>query len=76
MSNAYFEFSCPVRILSGRAALANLPYELRQLGAKKPMIVTDQGIVKAGLLERLMEVFVGEDIQPCAVFDETPAGFQ
>ena len=37
MKPDYYEFFCPVKILSGRKALANLPHELTQLGSKHPL---------------------------------------
>ncbi len=68
----YYEFICPVKILSGLKALSNLPYELTLLGAKRPLIVTDQGVVKAGLLKLVTEAFSESKIKPGAIFDETP----
>ena len=68
----YYEFICPVKILSGLKALSNLPYELTLLGAKRPLIVTDQGVVKAGLIKLVKEAFAESDIEPGVIFDETP----
>ena len=68
----YYEFICPVKILSGLKALSNLPYELGLLGAKRPLIVTDKGVVGAGLLKLVKEAFSESDIEPGIVFDETP----
>ncbi len=72
MLPTYFEFSCPVKILSGRAAISNLPYELETLGSTRPMIVTDKGIVGAGLLEPVKQAFSDADRSIGAVFDDTP----
>ena len=68
----YYEFICPVKILSGLKALSNLPYELTMLGAKRPLIVTDKGVVGAGLLKLVKEAFSESDIEAGIVFDETP----
>lgn len=68
----YYEFICPVKILSGLKALSNLPYELTLLGAKRPLIVTDQGVVGAGLIKLVKEAFSESDIEPGIIFDETP----
>jgi alcohol dehydrogenase len=68
----YYEFSCPVKIVSGLKALANLPYELDQLGAKKAMIVTDQGVVGAGLMNRVKAAFEGSRVEIGAIYDRTP----
>ena len=69
---AYYEFFCPTKIVSGRKALANLPHELVQLGSRRPLVVTDKGIVDAGLLDKVRAVFEGADCVIAAVFDDTP----
>jgi alcohol dehydrogenase len=69
---SYYEFYCPVKILCGNKALPNLPYELKQLGADRPLIVTDAGVADAGLLDKVTAVFVGSDCDIGAVFDRTP----
>lgn len=50
--------------------LAEIPQTIDKLNLKKPLIVTDGGIVKAGLLSRLEEVLKASAI-PYAVFDKT-----
>lgn len=70
MVPSYYEFYNPVKIASGFRALENLPVELDTLGARRPMIVTDQGIVKAGLLKHVVDAFSESDITIGAVFDE------
>ncbi len=69
---SYYEFSCPVKILCGHAALPNLPYELEQLGASRPAIVTDEGVVAAGLLDKVTAVFEGSNCEVGAIYDKTP----
>jgi alcohol dehydrogenase len=49
----YYEFMNPVRIVSGYKAVDNLPYELTQLGVSRPLLITDAGIIQAGLLKIL-----------------------
>jgi 4-hydroxybutyrate dehydrogenase len=51
-------------------ALADVGNDLRELGIKAPLIVADAGIVRAGLVDLLKEVFsVGQNV---AVFTDTP----
>lgn len=50
-------------------ALSHLPAVLKGLGAARPMIVTDPGVVAAGLLGKVLEALGSE---PAAVFDATP----
>jgi alcohol dehydrogenase len=68
----YYEFFCPVKIVSGRKSLANLPYEMDQLGAKNALIVTDQGVVGAGLIDRVKAAFEGSGAKIGAIYDQTP----
>ena len=51
MSQNYYEFFCPVKVIAGKAALEHLPYELTSLAARRPMIVTDKGVRSAKLLD-------------------------
>ena len=68
----YFEFQNPVRIISGRKALDNLPYELEQLGSKRPLIVTDPGVSKAGLVKHVVDAFAGSGMVIGGVYDQVP----
>jgi len=68
----YYEFSCPVKIISGFKALANVPYEMKLLGASRAMLVTDQGVAGAGLLKHVEAVFEGSNCEIAAVYDKTP----
>jgi 4-hydroxybutyrate dehydrogenase len=52
-------------------ALATLPAALEQLGVRRPLVVTDKGIVRAGLLSRLMQA-LPEALRDVPVFDGTP----
>ncbi|MBU2510330.1 iron-containing alcohol dehydrogenase [bacterium] len=68
----YYEFYNPVKIVSGHKALENLPYELDQLGAKRPIIVTDKGVSGAGLVDIVKNAFADSDMIIGAIFDNTP----
>ncbi len=70
MSN--FRFLCPVKIVSGEHALDKLPSEFKQLGAKRIMVVTDAGVVKAGLLDLVQETFDASELGVCGVYDRVP----
>jgi alcohol dehydrogenase class IV len=58
------------RIQFDFGARALLPDELRGLGVTRPLVVTDAGVVAAGLLERVREGWAGGGGAP--VFDATP----
>jgi len=68
----YYEFYNPVKINSGDEALETIPYELKLLNAKRPIIVTDKGIVNAGLLDILLKSFSDSELIVGAIYDETP----
>ncbi len=48
--------SWPTRIVVGAGALKHLPDEVRRLGLQRPLVVTDAGVAKAGLLDRVLAV--------------------
>jgi len=52
----------------GYGALALLPDELARLGIKRPLIVTDRGLVASGLVDRIKAV-----VPAAPVYDGTPA---
>lgn len=68
----YYQHFCPVKILSGSDAAVNIPYEMGILGCKKAMIVTDKGVVAAGLINIVREAFSDSDKEIGYIFDETP----
>ena len=63
------EFQCTTKAKHGVGSLIALPDSLRELKATKPLIVTDPGVVAAGLLDRVTATLEKADI-PYAVFDQ------
>ncbi|MBW1988759.1 MAG: iron-containing alcohol dehydrogenase [Deltaproteobacteria bacterium] len=72
MIPSYYEFHNPVKIIAGNKAVDNIPYELSLLKARRPLIITDQGVVGAGLLQIAVNAFAGSDAEVGAVFEHTP----
>ena len=72
MVPSYYEFYNPVKIISGANAVDNLPFEVEQLGASRPLVITDKGVAGAGLLKILENAFSDSNIEIGAVYDETP----
>ena len=66
MQEIFFSFELPTRILFGIGALGNLRLELDTRGWKSVLVVTDQGVRKAGLLDALTAQLEGLDY---AVYD-------
>ena len=48
---AYYEFCCRVKTVSGHHCLERLPEILEDLGARLPLIITDNGVFEAGLID-------------------------
>ncbi len=51
-------------------AIKLLKQECERVGISRPLIVTDQGVKAAGLLQRALDALAGTDV---AVFDQTPS---
>ncbi len=62
------EMSFPTRIVFGEEAVREVPGQLARLGVKRPLVVTDKGVVQAGLLQRLTGALKSAAV-PYAVFD-------
>ena len=56
-------FSFPTRILFGPGSIEKLPEELRQREMKRPLLVTDEGLARTAVFERVRKL-----IPDCAVF--------
>ena len=57
-------------LFTGAGSLAKLPDCITGNGVKKPLIVTDKGLVKAGIAKQVQDVLEKAGI-PYAVYDET-----
>ena len=66
------EFYTPKKIISGVDCVTQLGEQIKILGAKRPLIVTDKGVVDAGLLECVSEVLKSSSID-YAVYDNVEA---
>ncbi len=64
-----FEFKSPARILFGIDICENLDQEIKALNGRRPLVVTDKGIVNAGLLDRISGLLKKASID-FSVFDE------
>jgi alcohol dehydrogenase len=67
-----FRFYNPVKLISGEKALDSLSYELNQLKSRRPLIITDQGVQKAGLIELVKKALEGSDQFIICVYDRVP----
>ena len=58
-----FSFKTARMILVGNGAIEKIPEEVEKLSTKKPLIVTDKGIVTSGIVGKLTEVLEGSGIK-------------
>lgn len=65
-------FEAPTVMKHGLGAVKAVAGEASALGIKKPLVVTDRGVVKAGLLDRVLKP-LGEARLSYAVYDEVIA---
>ncbi len=65
----YFKFFNKTRIISGRKALENIPYELKSMDAVKPLVVTDSRSVKDGAAKTLIKAYGDSGLIIGAVYD-------
>ncbi len=72
MAKPYYEFYCPVKVIAGHAALEHIPFELANLGAKRPLIITDKGVRANNLLAPLEAAFESTEAAVAAIFDDVP----
>jgi len=72
MMPTYYEFYNPVKINAGTEALETIPYEMGMMGVSRPLVVTDPGIVRAGLLEHVLRGFRDSNLTIGAIYDQTP----
>ena len=72
MSQSFYEFFCPVKVIAGENALEHIPFELDMLGSKKPMIITDKGVRAVGLLDHLTNALKQSDVPCDLIYDDVP----
>ena len=63
-----FEFVLPTRIIYGEGSIKKLPDEIRKMKNKKPLLVTDKGLIAAGIAGKITDVLEDAGIE-YAVFD-------
>ena len=65
-------YQSPTRLVHGIGAISSLGEEARALGMTRPMVVTDAGIVKAGILDEALKTLRAAGLDPVA-FDRVRA---
>ncbi|MBR9987788.1 MAG: iron-containing alcohol dehydrogenase [Desulfosarcina sp.] len=68
----YFEFSLPTKLVFGIGILENLGETVKPFGKRKAILVTDEILVKTGLVEKVKSGFKATPIKIAATFDQVP----
>lgn len=68
----YYEFKNSVKIISGRNAIENIPFELNNLGSSKPLILTAKPMEKHGQLKIAIDSMEKSNIEIGSVFMDIP----
>lgn len=69
----YYEFQNSVKIISGHKALENIPYELKNMNAKRPIILASSTLKRMGLIDIITDAFSDSDITLGALYEGIPA---
>ncbi len=70
--NAYFEFLNPVKLLCGELSLERIPSELSQLGASRPLLLSDAMLASIGTLGLVAGAMEAEGCQAAGTFTDIP----
>ena len=70
--NLPFEFVLPTKIVYGPDAVLKLPEEVRKIHGKKPLVVTDPGIRKAGIDKKVTSLLEEAGIEYVLFFAVEP----
>lgn len=68
----YYEFKNSVKLLSGKNALENIAFELSNLKANKPLIITTKSMIKYGQLKIITDSLKQYNIEIGSIFQDIP----
>lgn len=68
----YYEFKNSVKVISGRNAIENISFELSNLGATTPLILTTKSMVKNGQLKIATDSMEKANIEIGTIFMDIP----
>ncbi|MFC4600909.1 iron-containing alcohol dehydrogenase [Cohnella hongkongensis] len=68
-SNRIFQYELPTKIVFGNGAVEELPEHVWRLGGSKALLVTDPGVLRAGVVRQALSVLENEG-KACEVFSD------
>ncbi len=71
MNTSINYFKTTGKIITGIKSVTTLPQEIKQLGGRRIFVVTDEGIVKAGICEQVLHIVEGA-AESVSVYSQVP----
>lgn len=68
----FYEFQHNTKIVSGRYALENLAAELRQMRVKRPLLLSDEGLVAAGIVRQVSDSVESNGVKWADIYTDIP----
>jgi alcohol dehydrogenase class IV len=66
------KFNYPTRIVFGEGTLQELPGKVKRLGGRKPMVVTDTGLMRTDIVRRVTDLLRKDDLEAEVFSDVEP----
>lgn len=70
----WFEFQVPGRIICSEHSVASAGLEVNRAGGSRVMIVTDENVQRAGLVETVVEGMESGSVDVMGIFNQVPRG--
>lgn len=67
-----YTFQNSAKLIAGIGALNHLPHELGLLGASRPFLITDQGLVSLGLAAKVQRILESQGIELAGQWSQVP----
>ncbi len=64
-------FKTTAKIITGAKSITTLPQEIKQLGGRNVFIITDEGIIKAGICDQVIQILKGS-VKAVSVYGSVP----
>ena len=68
----YFEFSLPTKLIYGVGIIGNISDAIKPFGKRKALLVTDEVLVKTGLVAKVKRGFKKTPVKIVCTFDKVP----
>jgi len=68
----YFQFQCRTKVIFGASTIKELPNEIKLLGSKRALIVTDKVVRNLDFFKKIVNILKSSDIKLVSIFDEVP----